>query len=313
MGETVGFRSVFALLHPELIKRDALMFRRVGIIGCDRVSEAMPGIFKQNFPEIPWLVEQGVLFEPRLDAPLTAELLDDETQNSINSIRDFMMKHRDYFKELFDDEKKLISNINQLVEEEIGIRTEQGSFQASKRILYGLISAEVFLRPLSSYYRNVMHIDAIPVASGKLPELPQQTGSVEEVVKVVINHLPIPDDSTSWEQIMDFRNDLDTQGKFLGLRNWMNDVARAKLTPLEVEQKLEWMIHDYQEHMNLHRMKANTGTLETILVSLADRKFGDIVKGLFSVKHKQIALLEAEAKSPGREIAIISKAQETFR
>jgi hypothetical protein len=38
-----------------------------------------------------------------------------------------------------------------------------------------------------------------------------------------------------------------------------------------------------------------------------------IVKGLFSVKHKQIALLEAEAKASGREIAFISKAQETFR
>jgi hypothetical protein len=100
----------------------------------------------------------------------------------------------------------------------------------------------------------------------------------------------------------------------------MNDTARAKMTPLEVEQKLEWLLHEYQQHMRLHRMKTNASTLETIIVTgaeiaenLVKLQFGKLAKVLFSIRQRKIALLEGELKTPGKEIAFISKAQETFR
>jgi hypothetical protein len=46
---------------------------------------------------------------------------------------------------------------------------------------------------------------------------------------------------------------------------------------------------------------------------LVKLKLGKLAKIPFSIRHRNIALLEGELKSPGREIAFISKAQETFR
>ena len=263
------------------------MFNRIGIFGCNKVSEVMPDILRQNFPEIPWLIEQGVLFEPTIDHTGTIEPRDEETQNSFNSAIAFMEKHREYITGVLNNEEKLLSYAQQMLEEEVGVRPEQ-KLEVRKALVFSLISGELLLRPLSAYYRNIRHIDAIPIISGKLPELPQQTGSVEEVIKVAINHLPAPDDSTSWEQIMDFRSDPNTERKFLDLRNWMNKTARAKLTPLEIEQELESLLQVYQQHMELHRMKTNASTLETIIVTgaeiaenLVKLQFGKLAKGLF--------------------------------
>lgn len=140
-----------------------------------------------------------------------------------------------------------------------------------------------------------------------------------DVIQIVFNTLPTPDDSVPWEKLLEFRNDPDTIGKFLGLRNWMNDIIRANLTPIEVEQKLEWMIYDYRNHIKLHKMKVGTSTLETILIAGAEfledlvrLKWGNLAKGLFSLKHNKIALLEEEMRAPGREIAYIVKAQEAY-
>ena len=100
----------------------------------------------------------------------------------------------------------------------------------------------------------------------------------------------------------------------------MYDIARAKLTPLEIEQKLEWLLKEYREHMKVHHMKTNASTLETIVVigaecleNLVKLQLGKLAKVPFTIRQRKVALLEGELKSPGREIAFISKAQDTFR
>ena len=162
-------------------------------------------------------------------------------------------------------------------------------------------------------------MDAYPSLS--LGELltPKTKVDKTETVNIAINALPIPDETTSWEQIIEYRSDPDSQGKFLDLRHWMNEVARGDLTPIEVEEKLEHLISKYQRHMKLHRMKTNTGTLETIVTTgaevlgdLVSFKWGKAAAALFSLKKRNIALLEGELTAPGSEVAYIVKANETF-
>jgi hypothetical protein len=59
-------------------------------------------------------------------------------------------------------------------------------------------------------------------------------------------------------------------------RNWVSEIARDELTPAEVEEKLEHLIDQYQQHMKLHRMKVNTGTLET-MVTMGAEVLGDLL------------------------------------
>jgi len=62
-------------------------------------------------------------------------------------------------------------------------------------------------------------------------------------------------------------------------------------------------------------MKFKAGTFETVLVAVAEclsLNFGEAAKGLFSIRHKKLALIEGELNIPGNEIAYIVKAQEIF-
>jgi hypothetical protein len=174
-------------------------------------------------------------------------------------------------------------------------------------------------RRLSIYLRELKQIQALPILETGFYSLQSNPANKSDIIKIVINALPEPDDSTSWEQILDYRSDPDSISKFLALRNWMNEVARAKLTQTEIEEKLEHLINQYQQHMRLHKLKTNNGMLETLVVAsaqfledLVKLKWGNIAKGLFSIKHRQVALLGGELTSPGKEVAYIVKARQEF-
>ncbi|MFN2533483.1 MAG: hypothetical protein ABR555_19550 [Pyrinomonadaceae bacterium] len=99
----------------------------------------------------------------------------------------------------------------------------------------------------------------------------------------------------------------------------MNEIVRAKLTAIEVEQKLEYIRSQYERHLALHKIKTNTGTLESIVVTgseiledLVHFKFSKVAKAMFSLKHRRIEMLEAELTSAGSEVAYIIKAKEQF-
>jgi hypothetical protein len=141
-----------------------------------------------------------------------------------------------------------------------------------------------------------------------------------DVMTIVIEALPTPDSSVPWEQILDYRSDPDSRGKFLALRNWMNEVAREGLTPLELEEKLEWLLFDYKRHLDLHKLKTQVSRLETIVITAAEvlenatkLNFGKLAKGLFSLRQQRIDMLESELTLPGSEVAYIFEANELFR
>jgi hypothetical protein len=148
-------------------------------------------------------------------------------------------------------------------------------------------------------------------------DLPNSNKS--NVVQIVINNLPLPNNETPWEQIIDYRNDLETQKYLMSLRRWISNTSKQNLSSIEIEQEIESLINDFQEHMKLHKLKANTETVEVIVNSSADiignlltLKFSKVINPLFAIKKRQLSLLEAESNAPGREMAYIIKTKDTF-
>jgi hypothetical protein len=144
-------------------------------------------------------------------------------------------------------------------------------------------------------------------------------GLKQDIVKLVINAMPTPNEDVSWEQILDFKSDSDSRSKFLAIRNWINEVSISNLKLNEIQEKLEYLIDQYEKHMRFHNLKSKKGILEAIVITsaeiaenLAKLKVGELAKGLFSIKNKQLYLMEEEMKAPGREVAYISKARERF-
>jgi hypothetical protein len=305
--ESIGLRSYFGLMaNSANLKRESLLFNKIGVF---QVNSHASYIQRRSIPEIYWLIEQGIVYDPVKNA----EGVKDSWKPEDLKLLDNHLK----FLDVALDPEKAAEQFPQFNIPRFETEEEIGNYQL---IMFSSSFGEVILRPLSNYLRDNDQIDTVPLPYLNFDLLPSTGTSKESVVQIVLKALPLPDDSVSWEQIIDFRNDPDSFGKFLAIRSWMSDVAKSNLSPIEIEQKIEWLLHEYQHHMKVHKMKVSASALETVIVSVAEftenlvkLNFGKAAKALFAIKNKKVQLLEAELKAPGREIALISKANETFK
>lgn len=181
--------------------------------------------------------------------------------------------------------------------------------------------SDLVCRLICEELRQSRQVDAIslypPSALLAFPGCPPLRSG--DVHRVTINAMPEPDDSTSLEKLLEFRADVEARGKMLALRRWISGIMKCTNTPSEIAEEIEWLLHTYEEYMNIHRMKINRGVLETIITGAAEIaedlvkvRWGKLAKMPFSVSSRKIELLEAELKAPGREIAYIAHARSEF-
>jgi uncharacterized protein (DUF1697 family) len=332
-------RGFIGLTHPYRInsslKKEALICSRIGIRGVEAVLaegnlvEAVKDISLAR--EIEWLLEQKIAFDPGFSVTFVPE--DDEYQTLFTEAKSNQSrlatealkrledaeKSYEQVKKLIDEAKKsneqvgsnLLSEVDRLLAENNAILDQ------AEKTYAGVL--DVLTRIRCVQLKRLEQADVIPLFYNENLPVQNQNSKKADVIRISLGALPLPDDSTSWEQILEYRSDPDSQSKFLALRHWMSEVARSELTPTEVEEKLEYLIDQYQRHMKLHRMKTNVGTLEIVVTTCAE-VFGDLVsfkwgkaaEALFSLKRRQADLIEGELTAPGNEVAYILKARETF-
>lgn len=331
MKEFIGVKSWLQCLSesalPErkvqAVKRDALIFHRLAIPYFNKhllkiLRQSNTENSKYLADEFEWLSENGIIFEPE-DIGIDNPIGDDEIQR---------------YQKLEFSEYSTVPKPDELIEPDplfVSLEAGEDFSDIIKKLkngfspLFNLVKgsmtgAEYQVRRISLQLRKLKNLDAYPIAPLTTYLSQQPEADKSSVVQILLSNLPVPDDSVSWEQILEYRSDPDSESKFLALRNWMNEVARAKITSNEIEEKLEYLINQYRRHLHLHKMKTNSGSVETIVVAsaefiedLAKLKLGKIAKGIFSLKHRKLALMEGELSSPGSEVAYIVKARETFK
>ncbi|MGH9966407.1 MAG: hypothetical protein ACREBG_01030 [Pyrinomonadaceae bacterium] len=332
MRKFIGVRSWPGAIASQSLKRDALIFNQIAIPDIsvfieDALLKSNRGtrfvikdangkpvdvqrlLTKSGFLRLPtkearylaaefqWLLDRGIIFEPEIGFQNTT---------------------------LRKNSKGIIARAMGEVSTTLGQEGLQELDDFARGPIYSravnqIAFSEYNLREASLILRRMNQLDAYPVFSFKPRIWQERRLNKQDVVQIVLKALPMPDDLTSGELIMDYRSDANSQGRFLGLRHWMGEVARAELTPIEVEEKLEYLMYQYDQHMKLHKLKTNPYTLETAVVAvpeflenLVNFRWGKIAKGLFAFKHRRIALMEAELTAPGSEIAYIMKARQRF-
>ena len=146
--------------------------------------------------------------------------------------------------------------------------------------------------------RDVVPICEFPMPSGPDPSPERarpgfgttQTArkkSIETVLEVALKALPAPDESCSWEDILDFKAEL--HDKQWGFRRFLRSLSLKEPTESEVRDEIEWMINEYTEAMKVHNLKACP-----------------------ALKKRNVELLEAEMKAPGKECAYVFEARKRF-
>jgi hypothetical protein len=316
--EFVGIRLPSELVLSPSFKREALMFSRVGILNLDKVldfaSKQSGGRLGHLKGELEWLLEHDVIFDPARESG--GREVSDEEYAELLKLENLARKEAG---------GKVPQADKELERRGLGFwsairQKDDLSFQLADAVTAGL-SAEIYGARRECIRLRLLHrMDAYPVLILRDVLSLNEKSDKNEVVKIALESLPIPDESTPWEQIIEYRNDPDSKSKFLALRNWMSEVARSKLTPAEVEERLEYLMDLYQNHMRVHRMKTNAGVLETLVTTgtefmggLLSSRWGKAAQALFSLQKRKVALLEGELLSPGREVAYIVKARGQFK
>lgn len=139
------------------------------------------------------------------------------------------------------------------------------------------------------------------------------------ITKIVLNNIPVPSVDVSFEQLLDFKNDIDTKAKYYSLINWINDSARKQLTVAEFEDAFCDLYYNYLNHLKTYKIKHSSSVIEIVVNGLAETlenvarlKFSAITKGFFSLFKNQVTLLEDEQNIVGRELGYLYKAQHIF-
>ena len=291
-------------------KREALIFQRIGVhnLKVDLNQLMSRGATHEGglFETLEWLLEQDVLFEPEL-------MVRDIHTNADSELNRYLKDYRNHQKKDKELESKFLTSLHNANADPMD--TIQLFFEG---VLAMLDASDTLSRILSVQLRKFHNMDAHALVKGSSLSSNSSTGA-HTTLGIVLKAMPGPSESVSWEQILEYRSDPDTWTKFLSLRNWMNEVARANLTPIEVEQKLEYLMNQYQRHMEVHKMKTSAGALETVVTATAELaedlvkfKWGKIAKGLFAFKQRKVSLLEGELKAPGAEVAFIVKTKQQF-
>lgn len=309
MKPSIAVSEMFQIFVPQRIKQVALLFDQIAMISAETGYLNADGLkaFPNQATELRWLVENGIVFEPPIPESLNVE-----------SIRDLDLSKK-YLKEsvqiLVGAEVDLSTPLEGLMK----LIADKKDFELSERMQFigkAIVGTSYLTRVFSTNLRDE-GFDAYPVLLTELPDTAKS--SKQSLIQIVLKGLPMPDEETPWEQILEYRGDPDSKAKFLDLRHWMSEIARANLPSADMEEKLEYLISQYQRHLEIHRMKTSVGILETTLVStgeiienLVRIKWGKLAKMLFSFRERKLALLEGELTSPGSEIAYVIKARETF-
>lgn len=154
---------------------------------------------------------------------------------------------------------------------------------------------------LNEYYPSLRNFGTFSAESKKY-----------QVIQFVLNDIPEPNNSTSWEQIIEYRSDLDVKNKYLALMNWVNKVSNSNMKLSEIKDEYDYLYNDYMKQFKLHKMKFNSSKLEIILnasvnflANIATGNYTTSMKDLFQFNVKNAQLLQEESKLPGKEIAYI--------
>ena len=310
MKEIVAIIPAFKVTNPDKpivhpLKREALLFDKIALVNFEtlhdkRLKELVDPTVSQ---ELFWLYEKGIVVNPE-------ELLKGQGAE----LEELQTYERDYNVEI-----RRIYN---------SFKRHQGKKGAPPNFVANAVKTfDIQARMVGIRLRKCCDMDAHPLLLQNLPDVQGRNVDKSEVLQILVKQLPTPSDDTPWEEIEEFRMDPQSREKFMRLRNWMSDVARMKLKHSEVEDKLETLLLDYRNHMKLHKMKTRQGSLKTIVLAEAGlisggwltglgplpSLVGAVVTPLFTIRQRQVVLMEEEQKAPGRDVAYIDQARRSFK
>lgn len=215
-----------------------------------------------------------------------------------------------------DSLKTLLDRKNELHESD----DSNGDRAWSRFTTENLANSHAASRAYSAYLNATQDDQFLPIIYGNENEARAETKSdVTATIKVVLKKFPILPEDIELDRLIDFKKNDDANLKLLRLRDWTTDITAKNLNEKELTQKLEYLLKEYTDQLDLYRMRYSTGLVETVIVNTLDLignavsfQWGKAAKVLFDINRHDLILSDAEKKAVGKEVAYIHKANEAF-
>jgi hypothetical protein len=311
MSESVGVLAIGryhgAQSVLDSIKRLSLFFDKIALHNLEsaRITEELFPNDNSSFllDEIDYLIDQGICFDVGLQ---------------VNEVHEEIIIP-DYFSVPNRDEFKKSSAYSQFIQLSKYVKKNLFGELGSPPVKVTSEYLDLSARFVSSFLREYSNFESYPIL--------KKIGAIEsdyftkkaDTIHLVCNKFPVPMASTPWEDILSFRNDKTIRRNYFNFRDWINKISKEKLSPDEIEVRLESLIGDFERYVEVEKSKLANGTFETVVNLAADVadnlvrvRFKNISQAIFSIKKRKFRLLEIESDAPGKEIAYLVKAQERF-
>jgi len=186
MQEVIGVKSLHLTFTTP--KRELLFFDKIAVPFFQVLFPLVIQVLndderKQTLYELEWLFSEGLLFEPQYD-----------NNHPLEWDEEFKMCYLDGKKYLDKIEKLSKNKIkNKIIEKELEINFV--------KLLY------IFVRIDCIRLRKSHQVEAFPIISVDDFSYMSNISKKTNVIQIVLNNIPLPDDSVSYEQILDYRAD----------------------------------------------------------------------------------------------------------
>ncbi len=161
--------------------------------------------------------------------------------------------------------------------------------------------------------------EIFPLLSGSVKSWGNLKGKEQDIATLVINKLPVPNEITPYEEIFDYRKDEESKQHFEALRLWMQKLEIQGKTVMEIQQELDFLLHEYEKHLKLHRIRFRHETLKlvvkavpSLMENLIKLRLSKLMDTVFDYKENKLKFMEAELENPGLEIAYVYKTKEKY-
>lgn len=301
----VAMGTAPALMVP--LKQAFLFFDRVGVVelrGMLAARKAPLLAYPNTLSDVTWLNEKGFLFH--IDSRLSQALSEDDAgRRALLSAGEATDRHE----RVWNRVSAIGAN-----------RDFRATIEAVNEATTAALTSRSFVcRAFAISLRLENAVDAVSLLPLPETDSRQNPEPRNMVIRVILDSLPIPDDSVPWEQLCDFRADEDGLNRLLALRVWASETARAVSNPFEIREKLDFLLNDYAQRLAKHRLRTRGGCMEIVLNTtlevaehLGNMKFGSALKTVVGIRGEHATLLLAETDIPGREVSYVIHARDRF-
>jgi hypothetical protein len=155
-------------------------------------------------------------------------------------------------------------------------------------------------------------------ATVRYPYATEASATYARTTAAVLSEIPVPDELTPWEAILDFRKE-NQKLAFCSLREWIKEATHENCTSAELKDKIEFEVARVETALKRARVKHTYRMIETVVTSgvslvenLLKMEWSEATKAVLKPIESHLDALQEEEEIAKSGLYYVVRAKEAF-